>query len=1033
MTTGPNVFNIPASAPFLPVLIGALRDGRLVNGFPASRDPLELARATLYLPTRRACQLARDAFVAAFDGQAAILPRIVALGDLDEDEIIFAETATAELAEDALALPPAIGKLDRRLLLAQLIVRWAAAIRPEQGAPLIANTPAAALALADDLARLIDDAITRKMDWQRLDSLVPDQFDKYWQLTLDFLKIARDYWPARLKEEGATDAAERRDRLIEAEMKRLAGSNQPVIAAGSTGSMPATAKLLAALAQLPNGAVVLPGLDTVLDEELWRMIAADADEKSGPGVVHPQFAMQALLARIGVVRDAVKQLAVPAARGRELLASEAMRPAATTDRWQTCFKAVDFAAAADKAMDGLSVIETANAEEEALAIAVCLREAVETPHKTAALVTPDRGLARRVVAALERWQVEVDDSGGDALADTPAGTFARLVAEAAVGGLEPAPLLALLKHPLLRLGAQAGAHARAIAALERAVLRGPRPRRGSAGLLRALSSFKATREELHRNDPRSFVVAADLDAAKRLVEMLAQALAPLEALGRNLHSLFTLVQAHAKALEALADDGKAIAAYAGTDGRQLLRAFETLAESQASQTLELAAADYPEVFHLLLSDRAERRAEIGNPRVRIFGLLEARLQNADRIVLGGLNESTWPPDTRSDPWLSRPMRLDLGLNLPELRVGLSAHDFAQALGAPEVILTRAAKQAGAPTVSSRFMQRLAAVSGERRWQAAKARGAIYTNYVRALDHPTKVSPAPRPQPMPPPEARPAQLSVTDIENWLRDPYTIYAKHVLRLFPLEAIDTPPGAADRGTFIHEAIGEFTKTFADALPADVTRELVARGEKHFAPLKDYEEARAFWWTRFLRIAGWFQGWERERRAGATKIFAELSGKHSIALGKAEFLLTARADRIERRADGSYAILDYKTGQPPTEPQVRSGLAPQLTLEAAILRNGGFPGIAAGSVSEIGYVRLKGGDPPGEPKTIRFTEGTPDSCADIALQKLTGIAQRFLVGGEPYRSLVHPMWKKHYGDYDHLARVKEWAASGGESEVDP
>jgi ATP-dependent helicase/nuclease subunit B len=493
------------------------------------------------------------------------------------------------------------------------------------------------------------------------------------------------------------------------------------------------------------------------------------------------------------------------------------------------------------------------------------------------------------------------------------------------------------------------------------------------------------------------------------------------------------VQAHAKALEALADDGKAIAAYAGTDGRQLLRAFETLAESQASQTLELAAADYPEVFHLLLSDRAERRAEIGNPRVRIFGLLEARLQDVDRIVLGGLNESTWPPDTRSDPWLSRPMRLDLGLNLPELRVGLSAHDFAQALGAPEVILTRATKQAGAPTVSSRFMQRLAAVSGERRWQAAKARGAIYTNYVRALDHPAKVSPAPRPQPVPPPEARPAQLSVTDIENWLRDPYTIYAKHVLRLFPLEAIDTPPGAADRGTFIHEAIGEFTKTFADALPADVTRELVARGEKHFAPLKDYEEARAFWWTRFLRIAGWFQGWERERRAGATKIFAELSGKHSIALGKAGFLLTARADRIERRADGSYAILDYKTGQPPTEPQVRSGLAPQLTLEAAILRNGGFPGIAAGSVSEIGYVRLKGGDPPGEPKTIRFTEGTPDSCADIALQKLTGIAQRFLVGGEPYRSLVHPMWKKHYGDYDHLARVKEWAASGGESEVDP
>src|SRR6478672_2633040 len=1031
MAAVPKVFNIPASARFLPELIDALRDGRLIEGFPASRDPLELARATLYLPTRRACRMARDAFAAALDGQAAILPRIIALGDLDEDEIIFAEAATAELAKDVLALPPAIGKLDRQLLLAQLIVRWAAAIRPEKGAPLIANTPAAALALADDLARLIDDVITRKMDWQRLDGLVPDQFDTYWQYTLDFLKIARSYWPERLNENGEIDAAARRDLLIEAEMRRLAGSNQPVIAAGSTGSMPATAKLLAAIAQLPQGAVVLPGLDTELDEESWRGIASSGDEKSTPATVHPQFAMQALLARIGMSRNAVKQLADRAAHGREMLASEALRPAATTDRWQTRLQDPEFAAAADKAMAGISVIETANAEEEALTIAVCLREAVETPDKTAALVTPDRALARRVVAALERWQVEVDDSGGDALADTPAGIFARLVAEVALGGLEPAPLLALLKHSLLRMGADAGAHARAIAALERAVLRGPRPRRGSAGLAHALASFKAMRA-LHRNDPRGFILPADLDAAERLAERLAQGLAPLEALGHKPYSLFALAQAHSRALEALAGDGTAVAAYAGADGRQLHRAFETVAESPASHTLELAPADYPDVFHLLASGRAERRTEIGNPRVRIFGLLEARLQRVDRLVLGGLNEGTWPPDTRSDPWLSRPMRLELGLNLPELRVGLSAHDFTQGLGAPEVFLTRAAKQAGAPTVRSRFIQRLAAVAGETRWQKALTRGAIYADYARALDHPARISPTPRPQPAPPPEARPSQLSVTDIENWLRDPYTIYAKHVLRLFPLEAIDTPPGAADRGTFIHEAIGEFTKTFADALPADVAGELVVLGKKHFASLEDYEEARAFWWTRFLRIAGWFAGWERERRAGATRIFAELSGKHAIPLGKAEFRLTARADRIERRADGSYAILDYKTGQPPTDAQVRSGLAPQLTLEAAILRNGGFPGIAAGSVSEIGYVRLKGGDPAGEPKNIKLTQGTPDSCADIALQKLAGIAQRFLVEGEPYRSLVHPMWKKYYGDYDHLARVKEWAASGGESEVE-
>ena len=1032
-TTTPRVFNIPASAPFLPVLTAALREGKLVPGFPASADPLELARATLYLPTRRACRAARDAFLNTPNGSAAILPRIVALGDLDEDEIIFAEAATTELAEDALAIAPAIKPLERRLLLSQLIVRWAEKLRPEQGTPLIANTPAASLVLADDLGRLIDDVITRKMDWQQLDGLVPDQFDKYWQLTLDFLKIARSFWPERLKERGEIDATTRRDQLIESEIKRLAGSNAPVIAAGSTGSMPTTAKLLTAIAQLPHGAVVLPGLDTDLDEESWRKIASSDDEGNAPAAVHSQFAMQALLSRMSIARAAVAQLAGPAAHGREMLASEALRPAATTDRWQFRFEAADFAATADRAMAGVSVIETANAEEEALAIAVCLREAVEVPGKTAALVTPDRALARRVVAALERWQVEVDDSGRDALADTPAGIFARLVAEVALGGLEPAPLLALLKNSLFRLGGEVRAHARAVATLERAVLRGPRPRRGSAGLAHALATFKATRKELHRNDPRRAVAEGDLDAAKRLADRLAQALAPLEVLGHNRNNLFTLAQAHAKVVEALSDEDGAIAAYAGTYGLQLQRTFETLSESQASRTLDLSADEYPEVFHLLCSGRAERRAETSNPHVRIFGLLEARLQSADRILLGGLNEGTWPPETSSDPWLSRPMRLELGLNLPELRVGLSAHDFAQGLGAPEVILTRAARQAGAPTVSSRFLQRLAAVAGEKRWKAALERGAIYAGYARAIDHPAKVSPVPRPQPVPPPQARPSQLSVTDIENWLRDPYTIYAKHVLRLLPLEAVDTPPGATDRGIFIHEAVGEFTKTFADALPADVARELTTLGKKHFASLSDYEEARAFWWTRFLRIANRFESWERERRAGATKIFAEISGKHSIPLGKTAFFLSARADRIERRADGSYAILDYKTGQPPTEPQVRSGLAPQLTLEAAILRNGGFHDIPAGTVSEIGYVRLKGGDPAIEPRNIRITEGTPDSCADLALQRLAGVAQKFLVEGEPYRSLVHPMWKKHYGEYDHLARVKEWAASGGESEFEP
>jgi ATP-dependent helicase/nuclease subunit B len=1028
----PRVFNIPASAPFLAVLIDALRAGQLVPGFPASKDPLELARATIYLPTRRACRLAREVFLERIGGDAAILPRIVAIGDLDEDEIAFAQAASGELAEAALALPEAFSALERRLTLAQLIGAWAAAIKPEQGSPLVANTPATAIALADDLARLMDDMITRQVKWETFDELVPDELDKYWQLSLQFLQFVHPRWRNLLDERGTIEAAERRDKLIEAEAKRLASSDAPVIAAGSTGSMPATAKLLATIAGLPHGAVVLPGLDMDLDEAAWTLIAGDDDDTShdgAPAAGHAQFAMQALLARIGIARHDVVALSDPKSHGRELLISEALRPAATTERWQARANTKDFDADAGRALATLGMIEAANAEEEALAIAVALREAIDTPGKHAALITPDRALARRVVAALDRWQVAVDDSGGDSLSQTNAGVFARLTAEAALGGLAPVTLLALLKHPLLRLDAAPGAHAFAIAALERSVLRGPRPRPATSGLAHALTTFRANRDTLHRSDPRGLITPEELDAAAALIARLAAALAPLETLKPGDHPLAALATCHRDAIAALSNDAAgAVAAFVNNDGVALARAFEELALSPSAAGLAVSKADYTELFHAAIGDRVVRRPETQNVRVRIFGPLEARLQTIDRVVLGGLNEGSWPPETRSDPWLSRPMRRDLGLDPPERRIGLSAHDFAQALGAPEVILSRASKLAGAPTVTSRFVQRIAALAGQERWNDVLARGQGYLELARALDHPAVVKSADRPAPKPPLAARPSRLSVTAIEDWLRDPYTIYARYILRLLPLDAVDTPPGARDRGTVIHGAIGDFTGKFAARLPTNPLNELLALGEKRFAPLGDYPEARAFWWPRFMRIAQWFVTWDAERHTGIETLHAEIKGELKFPMRAREFTLSAIADRIEQRKDGSYAIIDYKTGTGRTEKQVRTGLAPQLTLEAAILRAGKFGKLAPGSVSEIAYVTLKGGEPAGKASGIAFKEGTPDSQADHALARLKELAAKFEDEATPYLSLLHPMWTNHYGDYDHLARVKEWSLSGGE-----
>jgi ATP-dependent helicase/nuclease subunit B len=1033
----PRVFTIPPSVPFLPTLLKALMAGKL--GFPGPRDPLALAAVTLYLPTRRACRLARDTFLDALDVDAAILPRIIPIGDIDEDELVFSEMAAGGIAADALALRPALGGLERRLLLAQLVRAWAQSpdVRGPLGMPLVAQTPAAASALADDLARMIDDMTVRGVSWERLDDLVPDDFDPFWEKTLKFLRIARESWPQILKERGRIEPAARRDALIKAEAARLARkTDAPVIAAGSTGSIPATAELIATIAHLPHGAVVLPGLDTDLDEESWRLIGGNARADVLPAPGHAQYALQALLARIGIGRDAVERLAE--AHGREQLVSEVLRPAAATDLWRQHASGESFEAHADAALSSITMIEAANAEDEALPIAVALREAVETG-KTAALVTPDRALGARVKAALTRWRIVAEDTGGVALAETSAGIFARLAADAALGGLAPVTLLGLLKHPLLRLGARD--NTRALVALERAVLRGPRPRAGSAGLLSALDAlaeqltkFRTNKEQsdLHGSDPRTRLFDDELAAAAALVRNLATALAPLESIGGDERPLGDLAARHREVLAALSSDGANEHAFLGPDGAKLADAFDELTASEAAGGVAVAPSDYVELFSALVADRVVRGPPLPGARVRILGLLEARLTANDRVVLGGLVEGAWPPESRTDAWLSRPMRLELGLDLPERRIGLSAHDFAQMLGAPEVILTRAAKVGGAPTQASRFIQRLAAIAGEARWRAALDRGHVYLDWARSLDQPDSVVPEPRPAPAPPRALRPKRLSVTEIEHWLRDPYTIYAKHVLKLSPLDEVDAAPGAAERGTAIHNVLREFSERYAKALPADPAAVLIDIGKRHFAELEAFPEARAFWWPRFMRIAQWLGGWEAGRRASHDLVAVEIKGEIDIPLSEGVFTLRGVADRIESDDTGRFVILDYKTGSVRTEKQVRTGLAPQLTLEAAMLRKGGFatgasPIRGGGSVSALAYVSLKGGARAGEFIPIDFKDGTPDAQADRALEKLAELVRRFDDDHEPYRSLVHPMWKARYGDYDHLARVKEWSSTGG------
>ena len=1040
------VFSVPVSVPFLRTVIAALVDGRLVDGFEARKDPATLASATLYLPTRRAGRLAREIFLEVLNTDAAVLPRIIALGDIDEDELAFAEEAEPVGGAAPLEIPPKLGELERRLTLAHLVAAWA---KGPVLAPLVVGGPASTLALAGDLARLIDDMVTRGVDWNALDRLVPDQLDQYWQHSLEFLRIARQAWPAYLTEIGKIEPAARRDLLISAEAARLtAHPVGPVIAAGSTGSMPATAKFLHAVAKLPHGAVVLPGLDTDLDEESWATIGGirDAQGKftTAPASNHPQFAMHALLDRFGLRRDDVETLGAAAPRGRDVLMSEVMRPSTATAQWHDRLAQPEIAAKIAGGMKDLAVVAAPNPEMEALAIAVAMREARHL-NKSAALVTPDRALARRVMAALSRWNLEFDDSGGDALMETPSGIFARLTAEAVAKGLEPPTLLALLKHPLCRLGGTHGALSRAIEVLELALLRGTRPQAGSSGLV---SDFERYRLELaklgrgepsslHALEPRAKLKEDDLDQAQALIAKLQAAVAPLENLASSRpYDFAELALRHRDVLTALSSDQDGVAVvFEERSGSALASAFDDLFGGGKTSGLMTELSDYPDVFQTAFADRMVRRPESPSAHLHIFGQLEARLTESDRIILGGLVEGVWPPAPRVDPWLSRPMRHELGLDLPERRIGLSAHDFAQLLGHDEVILTHSAKVGGAPAVASRFLHRLEAVAGEARWKEAQSTGEKYVQYAGELDRPAKVEPIQQPAPKPPRETRPLKMSVTAIEDWLRDPYTIYARYILKLDPLDPVDMPLSAADRGSAIHDALGEFTQTFAGKLPEDPVHALRRIGEKFFAPLMERPEARALWWPRFQRIAGWFAEWETARRVNIDLIKAEIRGDIQIPLDHDRtFILSARADRIERRHDGSYAVLDYKTGQPPTGKQVRMGLSPQLTLEAAILREGGFDKIPAdSSVGELVYVRLSGNNPPGEERSLELkikpndTPQQPDEAADATRRKLEDLIRAFEDESQAYTSLNLSMWSNRYGAYDDLARIKEWSAAGG------
>ncbi|MBX9746117.1 MAG: double-strand break repair protein AddB [Hyphomonadaceae bacterium] len=959
----PRLRAVPASAPFLEVLADAMI-GELVR----KDNPFALSDALVLLPNKRGARGLMNAFARKLGG-AALLPTIRPLGDpyADEDPDVW---GADPISDDIL---PPIEPMQRRLQLASLIRRRDKA---ENGV----EDPARALALADELGKLLDSAATvERVDWSKLRTLVEEiDLARHWASSAAFLDIIARFWPEHLKEQGFSDPAEHGASLRRALAARweAAPPKRPIIIAGSTGSQATTRELMRVVARLPRGVVVLPGLDIDLDDDAWSLI----------GDQHPQHALKDTLAAFGVSRSAIPLLAQESTvgRARRVLMREALAPAEKTADWLARLAAAGGDELVQTGASGLRLLEAATEDEEAAAIALLLREAVEKKNGTAAVVTPDAGLARRIEAKLSRWGIAPAVSHGAPLRETDAGRLIALLCELAQDNSEPVALAALLKHPRVRLGGDVSG----LTLLEHKALRGPR-RHDSLAELAALGE----RGEGVKGWP----------AARVIVERTIAALAPLTAImSRGEVGLDQFADALAEAAEVLTNHES----WQGRDGESaaaLLR--EAYTHGATLGLMPVYAA--PRVILALMRGRdVAPPASMSDAPIAIWGLLEARLQRRDLMILAGLNEGVWPTPSPEDPFLSRAMRAKLGLPSLDQRIGLAAHDFAQLANAPNVVLTRALRREGSPTLASRWLWRLQTLVKGARAELASA--ADYIAYAQELDKPAQLRTAKAPEPRPPADKRLTRISVTGVETLIRDPYAIYARRILKLENLKPIGAPHGPQERGTAVHAAIERFGDGHdAALLSALLDEELRLAGVP--------PERRAAERERLVVSIDTLIAWFAARRARGATIYREVKGELPIG----DVTLSGIADRIEI-APGYAAILDFKTGTPPTNPQVKSGLNPQLLLEAAMLAAGAFKDTPAAQVSELIYWRFGGADP--TPRAVSVDEPI-DEAAAKALIALRGLLERYASAAQPFLSKPRVLRTKLYDDYDHLARRKEWA----------
>lgn len=955
-----NIYNIPLTCSFWDTLAQIY-----LNKFQGNN--LGLASALFLVPNRRACQSLIAAFVRVQGLKPAILPQIVPITEIDDDSLFFSTFNSGDILENNSTV---IGKEERLFLFTRMIMSKPADFGLKQ------ISMAQALNLAFNLADFIDNSINQGLSFDKLRELVPEKYAVHWQETLKLLQIITNFWPQILAEKNAVDASQMKKDLLykQAEVWKKQQPKKVIVAAGITACFPAIVQLLKVIASLDNGAVYLAGLDNNVDDTYWNAI----DE------VHPQFELKELLTLLDIDRLQVPNVVLPKNYLRERFIAEIMRPSVVSDTWQF----LDANSIPKQAWQNIEFLESHTQRDEALAIALKMREVLLNPEKTAALITYDRNLARRVASELARFDIQIDDSAGIPLSLTPAGIFLRLLIEAAENLESESKFIALLKHPLFLY------------------------HQDSATCRNYVYLYELSLRQKH------------FSIAPNILSFINEIKSKLKKFSSLLHtsqiSFEDILQSHLQIAEDFSltnNDTDKKFMWCGDDGRCAAQFFAKILSS-ASYLGHINGKDYLSLICELMSKESVRRNYGTHPRLQILGPIEARLCHFDYIILGEINEGIWPKAPQADMWMSRPMKKDFGLNLPEKSIGILAADLCTFLASEHVILTRAERIDGVPMKKSRWLLRMETVLQALKSDIEALCIPDFTSFVAKVDAPKHYKPISSPAPCPPLEARPRKLSASAVDLLVTDPYSVFAKYILHLYPLDALDVPLDQRDYGTLIHGIIENFNNIYQKQLPDNALEILVQLGKKYFEQANLTPELYAFWWPKFINTAVVYI--TQDKRENISSICNEVNGSIQYDLPQGPFIFTAKADRINLLNDGQIDIIDYKTGAIPTKKQIMSGHALQLLLEGLIASKGHFEKIDSGNLHSLVYWHL--GDAVSD-KNLLVIAPTEDDILEKCENYLVRLVSTFDFPSTPYYSRPIPKYISKNRDYEHLARIKEWS----------